>query len=223
MGTWTNFFKRSPITGGGKDAYMAEPNAPATPPAASGGPPSSPVDVEALKTELRTEFASAIAEAMKPVGVGLAELQKGQQALAEAAGKAIRPEDVSKAVAEAVKAQTAVQAADAAKATFIAAKLTGVPAAYYAKLGADPAKWPAEEQAIRAELQADLAKLGVKATPVDGAAGTAGAGKPGQAVDTSKLSAVQLMELGLGESSPIGASARAATAAAETAPTTPAK
>ena len=198
---------------------MAEQtNAPATPPAASGG-----IDVDGLKKEIQTQIAAAIAEAIKPVATGLAELQRGQHALQEAAGKAIKAEDVSKAVAEAVKAQTAVQAADAAKATFIAAKLTGVPAAYYAKLGADPAKWPAEEQAIRAELQADLAKLGVKATPVDGAAGTAGAGKPGQAVDTSKLSAVQLMERGLGESRPIGASARAATAAAETAPTTPAK
>ncbi len=54
--------------------------------------------------------------------------------------------------------------------------MKGVPAAYHGKLGTDPAKWPAEEQAIRDGFKADLAAIGAKVPDVSGgtAAGTAG-------------------------------------------------
>lgn len=171
--------------------------APATPPAANGG------------TDVAELVKAAVDAAMKPVLETVAGLQKGQEALQEAAAKAIGPEDVAKAVQDAVAAQTTAQAATDAKKAFIAEKLKGVPAAYHGKLGDDPAKWAAEEQAIRAELKSDLAAMGVTAPDLDGGAAAAEAATPAATVDTSKLTGQQLMEIGLKTSKPVGPAEKA--------------
>jgi hypothetical protein len=165
---------------GGKD-HMAEASS-ASPPAQSGG-----LGDEALKAII----AKAVAEAVGPLAATLAEVQKAQQAAQDAAGKAIKAEDVSKRA-------------------FVAEKLKDLPAAYQAKLGDEPKDWAAQEQAIREEFRKDFAAAGGKAPAVDGGAGTAGAAKPGATIDLSKLSGQQLIEVGLKDSKPVGAAAGAA-------------
>jgi hypothetical protein len=187
---------------GGKE-IMAEA-ASASPPAQSGG-----IGDEAI----RAIVAKAVADAIGPIAATIGEIQKAQQAAQEAAGKAISAADVSKVVGEQIAAQNAARESSDARKAFVGEKLKDVPAVYAAKLGDDPAKWPADEQAIRTQYQADLAKAGVKAPNVDGAAGTAGAAKAGAAVDTSKISGQSLIEVGLKDSKPVGAAAAASQAA----------
>lgn len=171
--------------------------APATPPAANGG---------ATITEL---VKTAVDQAMKPILETVAGLQHGQEELRKAAAHAITAADIDTAVHAAVTAQKTAQAAAEARKRFLAEKLKDVPAVYHGKLGDDPDKWAAEEQAIRAELKADLAAMGVTAPDLDGGAAAAEAATPAATVDTSKLTGQQLMEIGLKTSKPVGPAEKA--------------
>jgi len=85
-------------------------------------------------------------------------------------------EAVAKLLNDTLAARDQVAQGAAARNSFIADKLKGVPAAYHGKLGNDPSKWPAEEQAIRENFKADLQSLGLKAPDVSGGAGAGAAG-----------------------------------------------
>lgn len=120
---------------------------------------------------------------------------------------------VSKAVTEAIAAQSATQEKAGARQKFIAEKLKGIPDAYHSHIGDDPAKWDEQEQNLRKVLRGDLEKLGVKADNLGGTPGTPGTtgdGTPGSggnprpvtaAVDTSKLSGIELLRMGVQQTS----------------------
>lgn len=192
-------------TGGKADmpgeAQQAAAAATANPPAASGG-----IDQKAINAAID----AAIIAAIKPLNEQIGTLT---QQLADAKAKApagISAADVDKLLSEKLAASQQSAEAKAAREKFVGEKLKDLPAVYQGQLGNDPGKWPAEEQAIRAQFQADLKAAGVTAKPVDGGAGTGGAAKAGTAVDTSKLSGQSLIEIGLKDSKPIGPAAAAA-------------
>lgn len=176
-----------------------------TPPAGNGG-----IDMKALGELIAQQVAAAI----KPVADQVAELGKAKapekpEKPAEPAqqAKSLTAEDVQRIVGESLKSFAASTQQAEGRKGFIAEKLKDLPAVYQNQLGNDPAKWAEQEQQIRTQYQADFKAAGGKVAEVDGAAGTSGAAKPNQTVDTSKLSAVQLMEMGLKESKPVGAKA----------------
>lgn len=149
-----------------------------------------------------------IADAVKPLTDSLAETVKNQKVLAdtmaadakakadaEAAAKteaakpeagkeatALTPEAVRKMVADTMaqtlKARDDAAQSSAARDTYLADKMKGVPAAYQSKLGSDPTKWAAEEQAIRDGLKADLAAMGATVKDVSGGNATSQADTP---------------------------------------------
>lgn len=94
----------------------------------------------------------------------------------------------------AARDQTAQQTAERAR--FIGEKLKDLPEVYRAKLGNDPAKWAADEQAIRDGLKADLKGLGIDPANIggnknaanQGGAGGGGGGAGGRANPGSGLS-----------------------------------
>jgi hypothetical protein len=108
------------------------------------------------------------------------------------------------------------QASDLAqkRQSFVGEKLKDLPAAYQSLLGSDPAQWPAEEQRLRQQFQADFKVAGGKVADVGG--GNAGGAPPAATVDMSKLSAVQKIALGLKTQGMPDRSGTAATAAAAT-------
>lgn len=173
-------------------------------PQAQGG-----VDVAAIMKAA----VDAATKAMAPVVQGLTDQVK---ALQDAAGKTaedasaagggasgasggapLTAEGIAKLVADQLAAQSAGQEKKAARASYIAAKMKDVPDAYHSALGDDPAKWADQEQAIRATLKGDLTKLGVKAENVGGDATAGGGDKPAAAIDTSKLSGIELIGMGV--------------------------
>ena len=91
------------------------------------------------------------------------------------AAKPLTAADVAKLVAETMtntlKARDEAAQSTAARNAFVADKLKGVPAAYQAQLGHDPAQWAAEEQAIRTGLKADLTAMGATVKDLGGEAG----------------------------------------------------
>jgi hypothetical protein len=118
-----------------------------------------------------------VADTLAAQPAGAAEKgEKGKGGKEGEAAKSLTLDDITKLL----DARDTQRAGTEARQKFIGEKLKGVPAAYHGLLGNDPAKWPAEEQAIRAQLQTDLAGLGVKAGNVGGGAGGgAGAGGGG--------------------------------------------
>lgn len=133
-------------------------------------------DTMAADAKAKADAAAAAAE----------EAKKNPTTTTTAAPPAapLTAEAVAKLAADAVTA--AMDARDkAAKSSterdaFIADKLKGIPAIYAAKLGSDPAKWAAEEQAIRETFKADLAKVpGVTVKDVGG-------GEPGGSTSTTQ-------------------------------------
>ena len=193
----------------------------ATPPAASGG-----ITLDQFNAALNT----AIGAATKPLLDKIAALETGLASVKDAAGKAGTPEAVAKLVADQLTAQNAKQtaAADlAAKRTaFIADTLKGVPAIYAGKLGDDPAMWADEAKTIRETFQADLTAAGIKAPAVSSnpPAGAATGTAANAMVDTSKLSGIQLIALGVKQNStPVTIAPNAPAPTATPAPAAPAK
>jgi hypothetical protein len=92
---------------------------------------------------------------------------------------------ISDGIAAALKTQAAEVQSSQARNAFIAEKLKGVPAAYAAKLGNDPAKWAEQEQAIRGELKADLASIGATVKDVSG--GNPGGATASAGTDAEKI------------------------------------
>lgn len=174
----------------------------ATSPAASGG-----LTIDQVQKAIADALAP-VAAALKPLSDSVAGLQKshetlakGQEAMQAAAGKALTPEALTKAVADQLAAQNTAAAQGKAKGDFVAEHLKGIPEIYHGKLGADAAKWADEAKAIREGFQKDLAAAGIKAPPVGSAAAVAGAIDPARAVDTSKLSGAELIALGVQQNS----------------------
>src|SRR5690606_30909513 len=145
-----------------KEPTMADdPKTPATPAGEPGG-----IDVAAITkaaVEAATQAAAqAVSAAVKPIAEQV-------QSLASRVEQAPTADSVSKAVADALAAHGASQQKSAERQKFIESKLKDVPSAYLSLLGDDSSKWEQQEQEIRKTLQADLAKLGVKAPDVGGA------------------------------------------------------
>jgi hypothetical protein len=179
----TNLFHKLPKTGGGKD-HMGDTTPTANPPAASGG-----ID---LKT-----FTDMLGAAVKPLAEAIAEIKAATAKTPSAPGqdRPLTAADVQKLLADALKAHSATTEQTTAREKFLGEKLADLPAAYRGQLGTDPAKWAGEEQAIRTQYQADFKAAGGK-TP-DVAGGAAGGEKVASAVDTSKLSGFELLNIGL--------------------------
>jgi hypothetical protein len=173
---------------------------------------------EALKAEVTALIAGAVksvadqvtgvaktVEGLSATAQQVADLQANVKVVSDTLAKlppatatAVTVEQVEKLVGEKLAATQAAAATKAQREAFVAEKLKDVPAAYHATLGEDPAKFAEQEQAIRATLKADLEKAGVKAEPVGGGGGgKAAADAP---VDTSKLSAYELIGLGVKQS-----------------------
>jgi hypothetical protein len=104
---------------------------------------------------------------------------------------------VSDAIATAEKQRQQAQQASADREAYVQAKLKDLPAIYQAKLGNDPAKWPAEEQTIRASAQADFKAMGGSVKDVPGSAG-AGA-TPSGAASAEKITQFKASGLSDGE------------------------
>lgn len=184
---------------------MADSQTPATPAGDSGehqqapAAAAQPVDVEAITqaavdaaTKAATDaVAAAVTDAVKPLNDQLQQLgQKVEQAATA--------ETVEQAVAEKLGAAQAEQQSDAARQKFVAENLADVPEVYLAELGDDPAQFEAHAKAIREQYKADLDKAGVKAPDVGG---KPGGGKPADAVDTSKLSPMEKIQMGVSQTS----------------------
>lgn len=192
---------------------MTDTTITATPPATSGGTP--PFTIEQLTTALNT----AVGAATKPLLDKISALESGFAEVKASAGKTATPEAIAKLVSDQLTATQAAaqtaQTARQARSDFVAANLKGLPAVYADKLGTDAAKFAEEGAALRASYQADLAAAGIKAPPVSSAApGTAGAKSVDKLVDTTGLSGMQLIGLGVAQSSAGITVAPATTAAA---------
>lgn len=188
----------------------------ATPPAPSGG-----IDSKALGEAIAAATSAAVAEAMKPIGEALAKLQPPAQPATTATTsttdkpKPLTLDDLTRVLNDRDKQSR--ESADLAsrRQTYVADKLKDLPPFAAAQLGNDPAKWPAEEQAARTQYREFMKSQGVTLPDVSGnppaskAAGgtTTPAGAP---VDLSKMSPVQLIEMGLKNDGPaptVGAAA----------------
>ena len=193
-----------------KGQAMPETTSPpvATPPVISGGLTES--QIAKIASDAVT---TAIAAAMKPITDQLGTLAQGQAALTEAQKTAITADAIGKTVADAIEARSVANAATQAKADFVAANLKGVPQIYANQLGTDQSKWVDEAKTIRGQYQKDLTDQGIKASPISsdlpGAAAVGvGVNKPGDLVDMSKMSALQLIEQGVKQTgTPVPASA----------------
>jgi len=179
---------------------MAEQATPpsATPPATSGG-----TALETLsKQDIAALIGQAVSAAVAPLNATISALQKGQDTLAEQLGKAATAETVGKAVAEQIAARQSADAQSKARIEFVATTLKGVPAAYAEKLGGDMAKWADEAKAIREGYRSDLEAAGFKPQAISSDAPAGGAVKtPDALIDTSKLTAIELIDLGVKASS----------------------
>lgn len=182
---------------------MSDPTTPATPAGepAKTTPTTAPpaLDTEAIIKAAEQAATEAVSKALAPLTEQVRSLE---QKLAEAP----TADAVSKAVTDAISAQQQQQAQQSARQKYIAEHLKDVPDAYHSHLGDDPAKWPEEEQHLRKVLRGDLEKLGVKADNIGGTAPPTGANAGGNpkpataAVDTSKLSGIELLEMGVRQS-----------------------
>jgi len=169
-------------------------SAPASTPA---NQPAQQIDVDAITqaaVKAATEAATAaVTEAVKPITEQVQTLQQAQK-------NAPTAESINKAVTDAITAQSATQTKQAERQKFLAEKLKDVPEAYHGLIGDDPAKFAEQEQQVRTQLKTDLEKLGVKAENV-GSTPAGEANKVTQAVDTSKLSGIELLEMGVQQTS----------------------
>jgi len=189
-----------------KETLMDDPNNPATPAGNAGEQPVAQptIDVAAITKASVDAATAAIAEAIKPLGEQIKGLQDGLS-------KAATADMVKQTISEQIAAANASQAKGVDRAKFISEKMGDVPAAYLTGLGDDPAKFAEQEQAIRTTLKVDLAKLGVKSADVGG---DAGGKKVSDAIDTSKMSAIELIDLGVKQTSGGQAAAAPASPAA---------
>lgn len=157
-------------------------------------------------------IGEAVADALKPlatISTAVAELQKGQQALQESVKGAATAETVNKAVSDTLAAQQAGQAKSAARAAYIAEKMKDVPAELLGTLSDDPAKFAADEQAIRGRLESIKTALGVKTPDVGGSAGgQAASAQP----DLTKLSGTALIAMAVKAGTTAGQPVQAAKA-----------
>jgi hypothetical protein len=196
-----NPFKRRPVAGEGNT--MAEANA-TTPPA--GG-----IDYEKLGAAVAAGLAPALQSANKPLLDALARLQPAAPAeqgaaakggKGEAADKPLSMDDVRKAITDALSSTQQQQAKTQARASYAAEKLKDLPKVYQDQLpDTDDANALAQaEQRIRAAYQADFKLAGGKTADVGGQA--AGGKPPTNAVDLSKVSPVQAIEMGLKAAKP---------------------
>lgn len=177
------------------------------------------------------KLAGALAKANKPLLDALDKLAAtpaatpAPAAAAEKKDEAAKPltaADVAKIVADTMGTARASDQAAAARQATIETKLKDLPAAYRNQLGNDPAKWQAEEQAIRDAYKADFKAAGGadQTKDVGGNNGGAGAAKPAQTLDLSKLTPTQLIAQGLRNSRAAGGQPQQATPAAAAAAAT---
>lgn len=167
-----------------------DPKTPATPAGDSG----AKIDVDAIT---KAAVAAATQAATAAVSQAMAPLADQVKALQADLGKVANPEAIAKVVSDQLAASQASQTKIAARQAYVSEKMKDVPAAYLSQLGDDPAKFTENEQAIRTQLKADLAKLGVKAPDVGGTAPGGDPKKATDAVDTSKLSGIELITMGV--------------------------
>lgn len=199
-------FKRS-AKAGGKDSAMAKNNS-----AASAS--DVEVDVEAIVARAMESALAKMADANTKLVEGL--VTKFIPAASPAAtekkdeGKPLTREellgDVKKLIAESLGQHQQTTQTQQLRERYLGEKLKDLPAAYRNQLGSDPAKWTAEEQAIRDAYKADFKIAGGTVADVGGSAGagnSSAAKKPGEGVDMSKMTPTQLMELGMKNSRPV--------------------
>jgi hypothetical protein len=172
---------------------MPDNPATATPPA---------IDMAALTKSIIEQVTPSLIEGLKPV---IAEQIKAAvpapvtpaPATKDAKPEALTAEAVAKIVADQIAAASQANGQKAARDAFQAEKLKDLPAAYRNQLGSDPAKWAAEEQAIREQFKADLKAAGLEPKNVGGAAKEGGKTAEQNPVDKSKIDPVSRIEMGL--------------------------
>lgn len=176
-------------------------------PATPAGNPATDIDVAAIT---RTAIEAATRAATAAVTAAVGPLTEQVKTLQEGLGKAPTTESVGKAVTDALAAQTASQTKATDRVRFISEKLKDVPDAYHSMIGDDPTKFDEQARKLRAVLKGDLEKLGVKAANVGGDTASTGSGNPApatRALDTSKLSGIELIQQGVQQTSAPGSPA----------------
>ena len=198
---------------------MAEAGNTATPPAGSGGIDQNAL-AQAVASAVAAALPAAIAEANRPITDALKGLQpagaaqQGAQGGAADKAKPLTADEVTRIVGEQLRTFQQTTQQGQQRQQFQESKLKDLPAVYRDRLGADPAKWAAEEQQIRDQYKADFAAAGGTTPSVGG--DNPGGKKPADTVDYSKLNATQAIELGLKSSKPERDGAAADAAAATT-------
>lgn len=147
-------------------------------------------DTIAHDVKVKADEAAAKAEAAKKDGPGKA-----------ADAKPLTLEDVARhtqeAITKALAAQKEQAQSSAARESYMAEKLKGLPPVYQKLLGNDPAKWAAEEQTIRDQFKADAAAAGL--TVKDVAGGNPGGAASGGAAAPSNEAITRLKATGLSD------------------------
>ncbi len=152
--------------------------------------------VKAATDAVNAALPGAVTAAIKPISEQV-------QTLAQKITTAPTAESVSKAVTETFAAQQTQQTQVNARQEFISQNLKGIPDAFHSMVGNDPAKFAEQAQALRDALKTagvTVANVGGNASP----ANTQGRGDPKSvtaAVDTSKLSGIELLRMGVASSS----------------------
>jgi hypothetical protein len=161
------------------------------------------IDYEKLGAAIAASLAPAIGEANKPLLERLDKLATPATQAAAAAdpgakAKPLSADDITKIVSDQLKTFQQGQQTQAAREGYLASKMNDLPAAYRNQMPntADAAELARAEQQIRQQFQADFKAAGGTTQTVAGNP-PAGAAKPGAAVDTSKLSSVDKIALGL--------------------------
>jgi hypothetical protein len=194
-------FKGRSNTGG--KAIMAK-EVEATPPALDQAAITKLVS-DTVAASLAKTLPDAIASATKPLTDALAALPKPAEAKADASKKdePLTLDAIGKLIDSRLSATQQQQSTKAQRDKYIAEKLKDLPAAYARQLGDDPAKWAAEEQAIRGDFKTDYESKGFKLPPVGDPKSDGGTTPDKKPLDLSKMTPMQLAVQGLSESKPV--------------------
>jgi hypothetical protein len=205
--TLLNLFK-TPVAGEKATMDKETPTTPAAgaPAAATPAPVATPaVDQKTLADLLK----STVSEIVKPLQDEIATLRKGGEKTADAE-KPLSASELTTLLDKRDQSRATSERANSARTKYLAESLKGIPAAYARDLPAteDAAVLAAEGEKIRVRYRADLEAAGVRPPNVSGAGGAAAGSPPGAAVNTSKLTAGQKIELSIARSAMKGAPGR---------------
>jgi hypothetical protein len=175
-----------------KEPAMAEENKAAV------NPPA--FDAAAFEAKM----LGALEAGLKPIAAEIGKLQAAAKPAEQAAARAIegvalKAEDVGRIIEEKLSAFSNKQSTASAREAFATSKMADLPAIYRSQLPqtADAAELARAEQTIRAQYQADFKASGGKTENVAGTTPANAQAATRVAVDTSKMTASQLLDEGL--------------------------